>query len=46
MKKIIKIILLLTFLFSPERVFSSEKIRIQAKKMTELAANLRKKYNC
>ena len=25
---------------------SSEKIRIQAKKMTELAANLRKKYNC
>ena len=28
MKKIIKIILLLTFLFSPERVFSSEKIRI------------------
>ena len=28
MKKIIKIILLLTFLFSPERDFSSEKIRI------------------
>jgi len=25
---------------------SNEKMRIQAKKMTELAANLRKKYNC
>jgi hypothetical protein len=25
---------------------SNEKIRLQAKKMTELAANLRKKYNC
>ena len=25
---------------------SNEKTRLQAKKMTELTANLRKKYNC